>query len=60
MEPTREVFWNISFGVIIDVLGILAAVFFFYVLYRRYKRWRLGRSDNRFSHLGKRIRAFLG
>ena len=60
MEPTREVFWNISFGVIIDVLGILAVVFFFYVLYRRYKRWRLGRPDNRFSHLGKRIWTFLG
>ena len=59
MEPTREVFWNITFGVIIDVLGILAVVFFFYVGYRRYRLWRLGRPDNRFSHLGKRIGTFL-
>jgi Fe-S oxidoreductase/nitrate reductase gamma subunit len=59
MEPTREVFWNIPLGVIIDVLAIIVVGTFVYALYRRYKLWRLGRPDNRFNHLGRRIWAIL-
>jgi Fe-S oxidoreductase/nitrate reductase gamma subunit len=59
MEPAREVFWNIPFGEIIYVLGAIAVGIFIYALYRRYKLWRLGRPDNRFNHLGKRIWVFL-
>ncbi len=59
MEPAREVFWNISFGEIIYVLGVIALGVFIYALYRRYRIWRLGAPDSRFNHLGKRTGAFL-
>ncbi len=59
MEPTREVFWNIPFGEIIYLLAVIAVGIFVYALYRRYRLWRLGGPDNRFNHLGKRVRAFL-
>jgi len=59
LEPAREVFWNIQYGEIIYVLGAIAVSIFVYALYRRYKLWRLGGPDNRFNHLGKRVRVFL-
>ncbi|TES88041.1 MAG: hypothetical protein E3J93_04090, partial [Dehalococcoidia bacterium] len=59
MEPTREVFWNIQLGVIIDVLAVVAVGIFIYAFYRRIRLWRIGRPDDRFSHLGRRARAFL-
>jgi Fe-S oxidoreductase/nitrate reductase gamma subunit len=60
MEPSREVFWNISLGVIVDVLGAVAIGVFVYALYRRTRLWRLGQPDSRFHHLGRRLVAFLG
>jgi len=59
MEPTREVFWNIQLGVIMDVLAAGAVGVFVYAFYRRIRLWKIGRPDDRFSQLGKRIRAFL-
>ncbi|MFC1903834.1 heterodisulfide reductase-related iron-sulfur binding cluster [Chloroflexota bacterium] len=59
MEPSREIFWNIPFGEVIYVLGVMALGIFIYAIYRRCKIWRLGGPDHRFSHLGKRIWAFL-
>jgi len=59
MEPTREVFWNIQLGVIIDVLGAVAVSIFIYAFYRRVRLWRIGRPDDRFSHLGERVWAFI-
>ena len=59
MEPAREIFWNIPYGEIIYALGVIALSVFIYALYRRYKLWRLGRPDDRFNHLGKRIWAFV-
>lgn len=57
--PTREVFWNIQSGVIIDVLAVVAVGIFIYALYRRVRLWRIGQPDDRFSHLGRRARAFI-
>ena len=59
MEPTREVFWNIQLGVIIDVLAVVAVGIFIYAFYRRLRLWRMGRPDDRFRRLGSRARAFL-
>ncbi|MFH1924996.1 MAG: (Fe-S)-binding protein [Chloroflexota bacterium] len=59
MEPTREVFWNIQLGVIIDVLAAVAVGIFIYAFYRRIRLWRIGRPDDRFHPLGKRIRALI-
>ncbi len=59
MEPTREVFWNIQLGVIIDVLAAVAVGIFIYAFYRRVRLWRIGRPDNRLHPLGGRIWAFF-
>ncbi len=59
MEPTREVFWNIPLGVIIDVLAAVAVGIFIYAFYRRVRLWYLGQPDDRLHPLGKRIRAFF-
>jgi len=59
MEPTREVFWNIHLGEILYLLAAIVVGIFIYAIYRRYKLWRLGRRDNRFDHLARRIRAFM-
>ncbi len=59
MEPTREVFWNIQLGVIIDVLAAVAVGVFVYAFYRRVRLWRIGRPDDRLHPLGKRIRALI-
>jgi len=59
MVPTREIFWNIQFGEILYVVAAIAIGILVYALYRRYKLWRLGKPDNRFDHLGKRVWAFI-
>jgi len=59
MAPTREIFWNIQFGEILYVLAAIAVGILVYALYHRYKLWRLGKPDNRFDHLGKRLWAFI-
>jgi len=59
MVPTREIFWNIQYGEILYLIGTIVIGIFIYVIYRRYKFWRLGRPANRFNHLGERIWAFI-
>jgi Fe-S oxidoreductase/nitrate reductase gamma subunit len=59
MEPTREVFWNIQLGVIIDVLAAVAVGIFIYAFYRRIRLWQIGRPDDRLHPLGKRIWALF-
>ncbi len=59
MVPTREIFWNIPYGEILYLIAAIVVGIFIYAIYRRYKFWRLGKPDNRFSHLGKRIWAFI-
>mgnify|MGYP001117550185 CR=1 FL=1 len=59
MVPSREIFWNIQYGELLYVIGSIVIGIFIYALYRRYRLWRLGKSDNRFSHLGNRIWAFV-
>jgi Fe-S oxidoreductase/nitrate reductase gamma subunit len=59
MEPHREIFWNVQYGEIIYVLGVIAVAALVYAIYRRYKFWRLGGPDTRAGDFGKRIWAFL-
>ena len=59
MVPSREIFWNIEFGEILYIIGAIVIGILIYAMYRRYKLWRLGKQDNRFDHLGKRIRVFI-
>ena len=59
MEPQREIFWNIAYGEIIYILGAIATAALIYAIYRRYKLWRLGGPDSRFSDFGRRIWPFI-
>ena len=60
MVPSREIFWNIPLGAaILYPLGAIVVGILVYAMYRRYKYWRLGGSDNRFGDFGKRIWAFI-
>jgi Fe-S oxidoreductase/nitrate reductase gamma subunit len=55
----REVFWNINLGVVMEVLAAGAVGIFIYAFYRRVKLWKLGRPDDRFGQMGKRVWAFF-
>ena len=59
MEASREVFWNIQFGEIIYILAAITVIIFIYAIYRRYKLWKIGKPEDRLSHLGRRIWAFI-
>jgi len=59
MVPTREIFWNIQFGEILYLIGIIVIGIFVYAIYRRSKLWRLGGPESRVSHIGKRIWVFI-
>ncbi len=59
MQPSREIFWNIQLGEILYVLGVIVLGIFIYAIYRHYKLWRLGRPEDRFSHIGKRTWTFI-
>jgi len=59
MKPTREIFWNIEFAEILYIIGTIVVGILLYAMYRRYRLWRLGQPDNRFTPLGKRIKEFV-
>jgi len=56
-NPTREIFLNFSTGmqVAFYIVAALASIVFLHGFYRRYKKYRRGRSENRFDDLGGRI-----
>ncbi len=59
MVPSREIFGNIMYGEVLYIIGTIVVGIFLYAFYRRTKLWRLGKPDNRFSDIKKRIRAFI-
>lgn len=60
MEASREIFWGISLGaLILYPLGVAALAVFIYAFYRRYRLWTIGKPDNRWDQLGKRIWDFI-
>jgi Fe-S oxidoreductase/nitrate reductase gamma subunit len=60
MQASREIFWDISYGVpILYFLGLVAVLIFAWAIYKRIKLWRVGKPDNRTDHIGKRIWNFI-
>ena len=60
MEAFREIFWGISYGpFILYPLGAGALAVFIYAIYQRVRLWSLGKPDNRWDNLGKRIWGFI-
>jgi len=60
MEASREIFWDISYGVpILYTLGLVAVLIFAWAIYKRIKLWRVGKPDKRTDHIGKRIWDFI-
>jgi len=57
--PSREVFWNIPYGYVIEILGAFAIAFWVFSIYRRYKLWRLGKPDDCSKNMGRRIWVFI-
>ena len=55
--PTREIFLHLPMWaqMVFYVLAGLACLIFGYGFWRRYKKYRRGRSENRFDNLGGRI-----
>ncbi len=58
--PSREVFWNVPYGYVIELLGALAFVILLFSLYQRYKLWRMGRPEDRTKEMGKGWRFSFG
>jgi Fe-S oxidoreductase/nitrate reductase gamma subunit len=58
--PSREVFWNIPYGYVIEIVGAFAVALWVFGLYRRYKLWHLGKPDDCSKKIGTRIRVFIG
>src|SRR5688572_14870531 len=57
MTPTREIFLHLPgwAQAVFYVLGFLACAAFAYGFWRRIRKYRRGRSENRFDHLGRRL-----
>jgi len=55
--PTREVFagFGLTSEVFFYVLAALTLLAFFWGIYSRVRKYRRGRAENRFDHLGRRI-----
>jgi hypothetical protein len=56
---SKEGFWNIEFGEIVYLLGFVVVAIVCYALYRRFRLWGIGSSDDRLKNLGSRIRILL-
>ncbi len=61
MEITREIFWNVGHWVRWPVygLGLIVVIIFVYGLIKRIRLWRMGKPENRYDQIGKRITSFL-
>jgi hypothetical protein len=61
MEITREIFWNVGSGIriILYILAIIPLLFLIWGIYKRIRFWRIGKSENRYDKIGKRILSFI-
>ena len=59
MTPTREIYWNISGTWLMYVLLIPTLLTFAYGVYRHYRLWRLGKAEQRFNSVGRRLKGLL-
>jgi Fe-S oxidoreductase/nitrate reductase gamma subunit len=59
----RELYWNIGhngFGfpqMLMYIFMLISIGFFIYGYYKRYQIWRLGQPENRFDHVGDRVKS---
>jgi Fe-S oxidoreductase/nitrate reductase gamma subunit len=59
MEPTREIYWNISGQTLLYVLLLAALGFLAHGIYRRVRLWRLGGEVQRLDRPGERLLGLL-
>jgi Fe-S oxidoreductase/nitrate reductase gamma subunit len=60
MEAFREIFWNVPLAPFFFYpLGAIAVALIIYALVKRIKLWRIGKPENRWDNLGKRIWNFI-
>jgi Fe-S oxidoreductase/nitrate reductase gamma subunit len=59
MTPTREIYWNITAIWLMYALLIPTLLAFGYGIYRHYRRWRLGKPENRFVPVLERIQGLF-
>jgi len=59
MEPTREIYWNISLGGLIYAFALVATGFLVWGVYQRYRLWQLGGAEARFDRIPERLRGLL-
>ena len=57
MDPTREIFWNIEHLIeYAHYIGfVIISLLILYILYRRTRLWRMGKSEERFDNFWKRV-----
>ncbi len=59
MEPTREIYWNISGGTLLYVFLLAALGSLAYGIYQRVRLWGLGAEVQRLDRQGLRLRGLL-
>lgn len=59
MVPSREIYWNITGGMVVYLLAIIAIGIFAYGVYRHYRLWMMGKKENRLDNIGERIKSLL-
>jgi len=59
-QVTREIFWNVG-GVrlIVYLLALIPVFLFIYGLWEKIKLWRIGKKENRYDQVWKRIKSTL-
>ncbi|MBI3091838.1 MAG: (Fe-S)-binding protein [Candidatus Tectomicrobia bacterium] len=55
MTPTREIYWNISYGGLVYLFALVMLAVLLAGIYPRWRRWRLGTAEDRLDHLGRRL-----
>ncbi len=61
MEVTREIFWNVGTGVriFVYVMAALPLILLIWGIRKRVRLWRMGRPENRYDKIGKRVLSFI-
>ena len=59
MEPTREIYGNIVAGEVVYLFMLVSFSLLGWGLYQRLRLWRQGRAENRYSDVGRRLKAML-
>lgn len=55
VEPTREIYWNISNYGYLYILLLIAAAIFGWGIYSHFRRWRRGQKEDRFDQILQRL-----